>query len=73
MREVFAEGFMSLVPSFFRTLQYLTMAKRDFAVVFRTFGSDLENVVWEFNKYCAGEHICFNGKNGTRLVRADGT
>ena len=73
MREVFAEGFLSLLPSFFRTLQYLNMSKRDYAIVFRTFGSDLENIVWEFNKYCSGEHICFNGKNGTHLMRADGT
>lgn len=73
MREVYAEGFYSILPSFFRTIQYLTMTKRDFAIVFRTFGTDLENVVWEFNKYCSGEHICFNGKNGTHSVRADGT
>lgn len=73
MREVFAEGYLSLLPSFFRTLQYLNLSKRDYAIVFRTFGSDLENIVWEFNKYCSGEHICFNGKNGTHQMRADGT
>jgi hypothetical protein len=61
-----------MIPSFFRTLQYLNLAKRDYAIVFRTFGKDLENVVWEFNKYCSGEHICYNGKNGTPKIKSDG-
>lgn len=52
---------------------YLKKAKRDFAVIFRTFGSDLDNLIWEFNKFCSGEHPCFNGKNGTLLVKFDGS
>ena len=42
-------------------------------MVFRTFGTDLETLIWEFNKYCSGEHICFNGKNGTQQIRSDGS
>jgi hypothetical protein len=52
---------------------YLHKLGRDFAIVFRTFGSDMENVIWEFNKFCNGQHPCYNGKNGTPLVKFDGT
>lgn len=62
-----------MVPAFFKTLIYLKKLRRDFSVVFRTFGSDIDNVLWEFNKFCSGEHPCFNGKNGTTLVKFDGT
>ena len=42
-------------------------------VVFNTFGSELDNVVYEFNKFCSGEHPCFNGRNGASLVKFDGS
>jgi len=41
--------------------------------VFRTFGVDLDNAIFEFNKFCAGEHPCFNGRNNTPLVKFDGS
>lgn len=63
--EIFGEGKYHLIPSFFRTLMYLRKQKREFSVVFRTFGHDFENVIYEFNKFCSGEHPCFNGKNNT--------
>jgi len=28
-------------------------------------GSDLKNVVTEFNRFCAGEHPCYSGRGGT--------
>ena len=46
--------------------------KQEFAITFRTFGGDLENVVFEFNKFCSGEHPCYNGRNGTPSARMDG-
>lgn len=52
---------------------YLKKSKKEFAIVFRTFGKDLENVIYEFNSFCNGEHPCFNGKNGVPLVKFDGT
>ena len=73
MKEVFSNGFYHIVPSFFKTLIYLKKMKRDFAVVFRTFGSDLDNLIWEYNKFCTGEHPCFNGKNETPLIKFDGS
>ena len=54
-------------------MMYLKQLNRDFSIVFRTFGTDIDNVIWEFNKFCSGEHPCFNGKNGTPIVKFDGS
>ena len=35
---IFGEGKYHLIPSFFRTLIYLKKAKKEFSIVFRTFG-----------------------------------
>lgn len=71
--ELFGEGKYHLIPSFFRTIIYLKKAKREFAIVFRTFGKDLENVVFEFNKFCNGDHPCYSGRGGTPQVKFDGS
>ena len=34
--------------------------------------SDLDQVLWEFNEFCNGNHPCFSGRNGTPLIRFDG-
>lgn len=70
---LFAGGRYHLIPSFWRLLMYMKKQKREFAVVFNTFGSELDNVVYEFNKFCSGEHPCFNGRNGASLVKFDGS
>lgn len=41
-------------------------------MVFRTYGQDLNDIIWEFNQFCAGNHPCFSGRNGTPLIRFDG-
>ena len=69
---LFGEGKYHLVPSFFRTLIYLKKAKKEFAIVFRTFGEDLTNVIFEFNKFCNGDHPCYSGRGGTPQVKFDG-
>jgi hypothetical protein len=71
--EMFGEGKYHLIPSFFRLLIFLKKQKREFAVVFRTYGTDLEKVVWEFNQFCEGKHPCFSGRNGTPLIKFDGS
>ena len=71
--KLFNNGRYHLVPSFWRLLMYMKKQKREFAVVFNTFGTELDNVVYEFNKFCSGEHPCFNGRNGTPLVKLDGS
>ena len=72
-RILFDEGKYYLIPSFYRLLMYMKKQKREFAVVFNTFGDELDNVVYEFNKFCSGEHPCFNGRNGASLVKLDGS
>jgi len=69
---LFGEGKYHLIPSFFRTLIYLKKAKKEFSLVFRTFGDDLNNVIFEFNKFCNGEHPCYSGRGGTPQVKFDG-
>ena len=70
---MFGEGKYHLIPSFFRTLIYLKKNKREFAIAFRTFGNDLEKVTWEFNRFCNGQHPCYSGRNGTPLIKFDGS
>lgn len=70
---LFDEGKYHIIPSFFRLLMYMKKQKREFAVVFNTYGKELDSVVYEFNKFCAGEHPCFNGRNGASLVKFDGS
>ena len=50
----------------------LKKARREFAIVFRTFGTNLDKIILEFNKFCQGEHPCYNGKNNFPLARFDG-
>lgn len=71
--KLFDQGRYHLIPSFFRLLMYMKKQKREFAVTFNTFGSELDNVVYEFNKFCSGDHPCFNGRNGSPLVKLDGS
>lgn len=47
-----------LLPSFLKLLVYLRKNKRDFSIVFRTFGSDGEKIKIEFNNLCDGLHPC---------------
>lgn len=71
--DLFSDGKCYIIPAFFRTLLGLKKAKKEFAVVFRDFGADLEKVVFEFNKFCNGEHPMYNGRNNTPLARFDGS
>lgn len=74
LKQLLTEGRYHILPAFFRTLIYLKKMKKEFAVVFRNYnGQDLQNVVAEFNQFCKGDHPCYNGKNGTSLVKFDGS
>ena len=72
VKELFRGARFNIIPSFFKTLSFLRKSKREFAIVFRTFGQDLDDVILEFNRFCEGKHPCFNGKGGNPLVRFDG-
>jgi hypothetical protein len=73
LMQMFGEGKYHIIPSFFRTLIFLKKQKREFSVCFRTFGEDLSAVVYEFNQFCSGQHPCFSGRNGTPLIKFDGS
>lgn len=62
-----------LLPSFFKTLIYLKKAKREFAVVIRGEDEFIKPAVFEFNKFCVGEHPCFCGRSGTPTIKFDGS
>ena len=70
---LFGEGKYFMVPSFFRTLMYLKKQKKEFSIIFRSFGTEIDPLIWEYNKFCSGEHPCFNGRNNTPLVKLDGS
>jgi len=48
-KDMLKNGRYYLIPSFFYLLRQLKKAKRDFSIVFRTFGTDLPALVSEFN------------------------
>lgn len=52
---------------------YLKQQRQEFAVAFRSFGQDLDNVVFEFDRFCKGQHPSFNGRHSTPLVKMDGS
>jgi hypothetical protein len=49
-KQLFQGGKYHILPSFFKTMATLKKQKREFAIVFRTFGYELENVISEFNR-----------------------
>lgn len=42
---LYGQGKYFLIPSFFRTLMYLKKNKKEFALTFRTYGKELDEVV----------------------------
>jgi len=60
------------LPYFFKFLINLKKSKKDFSIVFRSFGTDVIRTVDEMNSFSTGIHPCFNGKGGLPVVRFDG-
>jgi hypothetical protein len=54
-------------------LIYLKKAKREFAIVIRGEDEFIKPAVFEFNKFCVGEHPCFCGRSGTPTIKFDGS
>ena len=52
-------GYYHIIPSFFKLISDFHESSIDFRIIFRTFGSDIENVKEEFNLYCEGKHPLF--------------
>ncbi len=61
-----AEAYYAMLPSFFHLVNHLEEAQRDFALVFRTFGTDIPTVAQEFNTFCDGQHPHFTTSCPTR-------
>eukprot|EP01041_Mallomonas_annulata_P007881 gene7881-16131_t len=68
-----ADGTYHILPSFFELIKYLHVNNYNFHIIFRTFGSDLSNIIQEYNEFCKGHHPLFllpdgvimNGENGS--------
>ncbi|EIE23647.1 hypothetical protein COCSUDRAFT_66025 [Coccomyxa subellipsoidea C-169] len=56
---LFSEGARHILPSFFNLLKHLQAQKRDFSIIFRTFGADIIEVVDEMNLFATGQHPCY--------------
>eukprot|EP00603_Paraphysomonas_imperforata_P008786 CAMPEP_0114427126 /NCGR_PEP_ID=MMETSP0103-20121206/8173_1 /TAXON_ID=37642 ORGANISM="Paraphysomonas imperforata, Strain PA2" /NCGR_SAMPLE_ID=MMETSP0103 /ASSEMBLY_ACC=CAM_ASM_000201 /LENGTH=322 /DNA_ID=CAMNT_0001596149 /DNA_START=1601 /DNA_END=2569 /DNA_ORIENTATION=+ len=52
-----------VMPSFFHLVIELERRKLDFGIVFRTFGSDCEDIVKEFNEFCRAPHSVCNSED----------
>eukprot|EP00892_Ulva_mutabilis_P009416 jgi/Ulvmu1/6847/UM031_0052.1 len=57
----FAAGQRRILPSFFELLLHLQATKRRFTLIFRTFGSDVEDVIEEMNLFATGRHPSYPG------------
>ena len=60
-----------MFPSFYKFLIYLKKNKKEFAVIFWSFGSNIPLVIKEFNYFVNGKHPMYNGSNGTTLIKFD--
>ena len=56
LKPLFADGFVHILPSFFRLVTTLNDRGEDFRIVFRTFGVDIDRVCSEYNLFCEGNH-----------------
>lgn len=60
---IYKEGYYFTFLSLFRTMIELQKQKRDFSILFRTFGNDSFSILSEFNAFCEGKHPLFSGEN----------
>ena len=55
-------------PSFFNTINELAKAKREFSIVIRTFGSDIQKVKEAVNAYAMGKHPQYGYSGSEELI-----
>lgn len=70
---IYKDGNYFLLPSFYKTLCFLSKTKRDFSIVFRSMGREIPDALWDFNNFCEGNHPAWSGKAGTRHIKYDGS
>ena len=72
--DLYRNGYFFVFLSLFITMIKLQQENRDFAIVFRSFGYDTNDVLKEFNAFCTGQHPMFTGEEGKfPRVYFDGT
>lgn len=74
----YKNGRVFVLPAFFNLLRYLLDNKLSFSLTFRTFGTDMPDVIEDFNLFCTGRHPCFlgyhaDGSEGSRDLRIEAT
>jgi len=72
--QIEGRAYRFLVPAFFDLIIGLTKKARTFTIVFRTFGTDMDNVQKELNLFCEGKHpcypnVCFDGSGNSQDLR----
>jgi hypothetical protein len=50
-RDNFCEDQYYILPSFYKLIIYLRKIKKEFAILFRSFGNDFDSVAMEFNQF----------------------
>lgn len=70
----FPTGQRRILPSFFELLLHLQATHRCFTIVFRTFGTDLQDVIDEINLFATGQHPSWpdarlDGSDGVTDIR----
>ena len=56
LKPLYKSGYNFVFPSLFITMIRLQQQGRDFSIVFRSFGTDSDCVIKEFNAFCQGKH-----------------
>lgn len=62
-----------IIPSFFHLINTLSTLDWPFTLLFRTFGSDLRDVLAEWQRFVRGEHVCKPSGPFLERLRAAGT
>ena len=61
-KELYSNGYFFTFKSFFNSIIKLKERRRDFSIIFRNFGGDIDYIVKEFNLFCKGLHPLNNQK-----------
>lgn len=70
-KELYNNGYIQILKSFFNSMIQLTKSERHFSIIFRSFGDDIESITSEFNEFCKGKHplypnIYFDGTHKSK-------
>lgn len=62
-KNLFQNNYIYIFHSIFRLIIELEKKNRTFAIIFRTFGYDFDDVIKEYNSFCEGMHPIYSGEN----------